>query len=245
MSYLQRYLAGDHEAVWQELGGLDPEACGPDIVADAEAVARVTMERVAVNIDRLIERLAARNYVFGVYPDGEAVPGFHAPRTRPHAGMMPEALALYEQVGPLPLSLRAFWHIVGEVNLVGRAPDDALPAYSDPLSVDGPSLELVVPADDPESGEETGSFYWIAPDVLHKDNVSGGEPYAIRLPDTGFDAPLLDEWHATTFVAYLRIAILEWGGFPGLSEQNPHHEWRREQVAAPWVKDLGNDLVAF
>lgn len=243
MSYLQRYLAGDHEAVWAELGALDSRTCGPNVVADAEAVATVTMERVAINIDRLIDRLTARGYSFGVYPDGEVVPGFRTPRTKPHACMMPEALAVHEEFGPLPLSLRAFWQIVGEVNLAGRAPDNGLPAYSDPLSVDGPSHGLIEPAD--ESDAEGGFLCWIAPDVLHKDNVSGGPPYAIHLPDGGFDALLQDEWHQTTFVAYLRTAILEWGGFPGLSEQNPHHEWRRDQVVAPWVKELAHDLIAF
>jgi hypothetical protein len=159
--------------------------------------------------------------------------------------MMPEALALHEEFGPLPLSLRTFWQVVGEVNLVGRAPDNDMPAYSDPLWVEGPSSGLIDLVEESELAEESEILCSVAPDLLHKDNVSGGAPYAIGLPDNGFDALLRDEWHATTFVAYLRIAILEWGGFPGLSEQNPHHDWRRDQVAASWVKGLTNDLVAF
>ena len=36
--------------------------------------------------------------------------------------------------------------------------------------------------------ETTGHFEaGLAPDYLHKDNVSGGSPYAVKLPDPGVD----------------------------------------------------------
>ncbi len=244
MSYLQRYLAGDHQAVWRDLAGLDHATCAPDIVADAEAVAVATMERVAIDIDRLVDRLTNRGYAFGLYPDGETVPGFRAPRVKPHAGLMPDALALHEAVGPLPLSLRIFWEVVGEVSLVGLAPDGGMPDYADPLWVEGPAIGLADLAD-AEFSDDEGFFCPIAPDLLHKDNVSGGSSYAVSLPDGGFDALVRDEWHGIDFIPYLRTAILDWGGFPGLSEENPQHGWRRNQVAAPWVKDLTRDLLAF
>jgi hypothetical protein len=36
----------------------------------------------------------------------------------------------------------------------------------------------------------------------------------VALPCDGADAPLLEEWHETNFVDYLRVAF-RWGGFPG------------------------------
>ena len=56
----------------------------------------------------------------------------------------------------------------------------------------------------------------LAPDDLHKDNVSGGEPYGVGLPDPSADFPFFYESHNLLFVPYLRLAILRWGGFPGL-----------------------------
>jgi hypothetical protein len=54
----------------------------------------------------------------------------------------------------------------------------------------------------------------IAPDELHKANISG-DAYYIRLPHAGADLPF-DDWHKTTFTGYLR-EVFRWGGFPGWS----------------------------
>jgi hypothetical protein len=54
----------------------------------------------------------------------------------------------------------------------------------------------------------------IAPDEYHKDNVSGGAPDEIHLPNSAMDAELENEWHETSFVEYLRVCF-KWGGFPG------------------------------
>jgi hypothetical protein len=54
----------------------------------------------------------------------------------------------------------------------------------------------------------------LAPDWLHKANVSGGSPYGVAIPNDGVDALLLFEPHLTTFVNYLRIAF-RWAGMPG------------------------------
>jgi len=249
MTYIERYLAGEHEAVWHELGGLEAQACGPDIIADAEAVAVATMGRVATNIDRLVERLAAQGYIFGVYPGGDKVACYRGPRGPLDPDELVSIDALEEQVGPAPLSLRVFWRTVGEVNLVGRAPGGWIPEYSDPLWIEGPTGGLKdlddFYADDEDRIEGGGFLCPIAPDLLHKDNISGGAPYSIRLPASGFDAPLCDEWHETSFVAYLRIAILDWGGFPGLARENPYGKWRGDHDLAGWVRGQTMGLVAF
>jgi hypothetical protein len=86
----------------------------------------------------------------------------------------------------------------------------------------------------------------IAPDVLHKDNVSGGLPYSIKLPNAGADALLCNEWHNVGFIPYLRIAILDWGGFPGLSQAKPQHKWRTSAAytkVPDWCGELTRDLT--
>jgi hypothetical protein len=65
--------------------------------------------------------------------------------------------------------------------------------------------------------EDIGHFEAsLAPDALHKDNISGGASYAVELPNAAADFLFLNERHNLLFVAYLRLAILRFGGFPGL-----------------------------
>ena len=74
-----------------------------------------------------------------------------------------------------------------------------------------------------ESGRNFRAFAYqqaragLAPDDLHKDNTSGGDPYGVRLPNPAADFLFEYERHGLLFVPYLRLAILEWGGFPGLA----------------------------
>jgi hypothetical protein len=63
----------------------------------------------------------------------------------------------------------------------------------------------------------------IAPDSYHKADVSGGMWYNISVPAVAVDPPLNDEWHGTSFVNYLELAV-KWSGFPGLS-CCPGHTW--------------------
>jgi hypothetical protein len=63
-SYLERYRAGEHEAVWKELTALGPRVFEAPVHEDALSVARETMRRVRHNVELLIERLEARGYRF-------------------------------------------------------------------------------------------------------------------------------------------------------------------------------------
>jgi hypothetical protein len=68
---------------------------------------------------------------------------------------------------------------------------------------------------------------WLAPDPLHKNNVSGGSPYAMKIPDASADAALLYEWSADTLVSYLRRSF-EWGGFP---DWKGHRAYPKKEIA--------------
>jgi hypothetical protein len=253
VSYSARYAAGEHVQVWDELSALGDTVRSAAVLTDAVSVSRMTMERVATNIDRLVERLASDGYEFGKYPSGEAM-AFGIPgRVKPNDESFADIDELERLAGAIPLSLKSFWQIVGSVGLIGRARRE-WPEFSDPLYVEPARSgigEFREWRGDPDSSQPLDAeplMCPIAPDVIHKDNVSGGAPYSIQLPDLGADGALHEEWHNVTFVPYLRIAIFEWGGFPGLSAANPCAKWRAgpvDQATLARVKELTKDLVPF
>ena len=51
----------------------------------------------------------------------------------------------------------------------------------------------------------------LAPDYLHKANISGGGPYGIELPFLGADPIFVNEVHELPFVDYLRLCF-RWAG---------------------------------
>jgi hypothetical protein len=150
------------------------------------------------------------------------------------------------QHGPLPLTLRAWCEIVGQVNLMGDHPK--LCSYygkgpaSDPLVVEidesGIEAQLEEREEYPEL-EETPLILEFAPDSLHKCNTSGGAPNAFELPQRGFDGVIIseDEWDGIYFIPYLRLCFT-WGGFPGL-----RHEVQAAQNAAEELAFLTSGLV--
>jgi hypothetical protein len=199
-----RYLAGEYQQVWKELVDAGDAVRQDALAADAFAVAYETMERVNENVHRLVERLAGLGYCFSA----------KTPHQPPAKRTWKQLQQLERLVGPLPLSLRAFYDVVGAVDLSGRhgtlTPRDSSIA-PDPLVVYGvdDALQEAESLDDDEGGEIT-----IAPDDLHKENVSGGDPYTLAVPDGRADAIVLNERHGLPFVDYLRLCC-RLGGFPG------------------------------
>ncbi len=112
-TFLERYQNGDREAVWDELVALGVNVREEPFYADARAVARETMQRARANVEMLHQRLTALDYRFE-YPN-EAV--------QPPAPDAAAGLDEFERVvGQIPLSLRAWCEIVGEVNFIGNHP---------------------------------------------------------------------------------------------------------------------------
>lgn len=64
-AYLERYLRGECEAVWDELVALGAGVREEPLHSDALAVARETMRRARANIETLIPRLRELGYEFG------------------------------------------------------------------------------------------------------------------------------------------------------------------------------------
>jgi len=176
------------------------------------------MQRVKTNVETIVERLHKIGYRFGRYPDGTTLSYYVGPITPPVAGVGEKIAQLESLAGPVPLSLSASWEVVGAVDLTGFY--ETLPEFSDPPVV----YPIEVAIEEYRFWQEwcaydgaaiAGSYRVpMAPDEYHKDNVSGGAPYEISLPNRAIDAELENEWHETTFVEYLRVCF-KWGGFPG------------------------------
>jgi hypothetical protein len=224
-TFYERYINGEHAAVWAELTELGEAVREEPLCADAQAVAHETMRRVRWNIEILIRRLASHDYRFGLYPDQTPIPGYRGPLGQPPASITEriEYLTALEDVKAIPLSLESFWKVVGEVNLAGYHP--GWPAYSDPLWVEPVEAAIREYADweySLQQGLLEEDFFGVplAPDAYHKDNVSGGDPYQILVPNADMDAVLEFERHEILFVDYLRLCF-RCGGFPGLEGHLP------------------------
>ena len=217
-SLLSRYKAGEHKQVWAELLAMEEGVRDEPLLSEAYEVAHETMSRVRANVELLVPRLQSVGYQFGIYPDGSYPVDYAGPQVPSSTDTSSTIAALEKMTGAIPLSLQVFWEVVGSVDLTGYHSE--WPQYSDPLivyPVDGIDAEYNDwKADCEEYGlDEVGAFgILIAPDVYHKDNVSGGPPYSILVPNARADAPLVYEQNGTTFVDYLRICF-RCGGFPG------------------------------
>ena len=148
-----------------------------------------------------------------------------------------EVASFEKEYGTLPLSLRAFYEVVGEVNLSGSHPSidpPRNPVAPDPLVVYGLDEGIVEFDEDDEDGE-TATAVTIAPDDLHKADTSGGDPYEMAIPDLRADGELLNERHNLLFVDYLRLCF-EYGGFPG---------YEGRSSVPPELKTLAEGLLEF
>src|SRR5205814_2064996 len=129
-----------------------------------------------------------------------------------------ERVAILEQkMGPLPLSLCAWFEQVGEVDLtqflwgVAFAWDrKSLPSrYTDAFQFHEIDSLLMY-----QEHQWYGNEYQIefSGDAIHKDGYSGGDPYALLLPNAGIDALVTALPYSTSpngfedlpFVTYLR-----------------------------------------
>ncbi len=216
MSYLERYLHGEYKQVWAELLALG-KIEDPETRKDAEAVATETMERVQINVERIIDRLKGLQYEF-TYPSEIYFP--------PSEDITKKIGELEKLAGPVPLSVRYFYQMIGSVNLTGRHPDLFPEDYPDPLAIEPfpyfldysfPEWQEITEKQKPK--ERKKFRMELSPDSKHKAGLEGGRAYAIELPNPNVDALLLEESHKTTFIDYLRISF-QWGGFPGLQKSS-------------------------
>jgi hypothetical protein len=112
-SYLERYRQGECEEVWAELLALGGRIRDQELYPDVQAVAHETMTRARANIELLVPRLTSLGYQFA-HRDRVFVPADEETRRF--------VSEVERRAGLLPLSLRAWCEVVGEVNLMGSHP---------------------------------------------------------------------------------------------------------------------------
>lgn len=241
--WLSRYRAGHHNQVWEELRQLGSAAQEPSLAPQARLVSDEMARRARHNVEVIVERLADQGYRFHSNDDEQTpVTPHHLP------GPQAQGVAdwLVGRFGSVPMTLLSWMRIVGDVWLVGTHPQWSESASADPLVIEaegsryrGESIQLYFEEtfDDwrEASGKapDKGTFVLpLAPDRLHKENVSGGPPYGIVLPDGCVDGLFVMDEKTMPFVSYLNWVFRN-GGFPWPT--GSRDQWRVKQALA---KDL-------
>ena len=154
--------------------------------------------------------------------------------------------------GPLPPQLVAFWKVVGQLRFM-ESTDYAHVRFWSERGTNGLTGAVVVAglddgdleylsdeiADWKEDEDEDPFEIPLAPDDLHKDNISGGSPFVMTATSRWDEQFHFDGWNASTqtgvancdLVSYLRTALLECGGFPGLRGDPAFERVRADLVA--------------
>jgi hypothetical protein len=243
--WLSRYLAGQREQVWHELRQLGSTVRQhSELAEEAQLVCDEMARRARQNVEVIIERLSADGYRFH-FNDDEQTPV--TPHVAPTATADEQADWLQERFDAVPMTLRSWVRLVGDVWLVGTHPQWSSSASADPLVIElegsvHPGTASIRDYFDEEwngwrewqaEDTEAGVFVLpLAPDRFHKENVSGGSPYGIVLPDGCVDGHFVG---GTTmpFVSYLNW-VFDHGGFPWPTESRS--QWRVK-------RDLATDLL--
>ena len=227
--------------MWQELRQLGARVRDPAFAGEAQAVCDEMARRARHNIELLIERLLEQGYRFHENDDAGAP-------AEPLIGPGPDAEAfvawLEETFGPIPMVLSSWVRIVGDVWMVGTHPEWQTSAAADPLVVEVAGLRY--PGHDirpyllgefeqwHEDPEGRPFRLPVAPDHLHKNNVSGGAPYGLVLPDASADALIFTDT-GMSFVSYLQRAF-DTGGFPRWSGHD--QQWAVTHALASDLKPV-------
>lgn len=193
-----------------------------DLAEEAQLVCDDMALRARRNIEVIVDRLSEVGYRFHTNDDDQTPVVPFIPAT---AGAAEHAGWLREQFAVVPMTLLSWVRLVGDVWLVGTHPDWPESSSGDPLviQVEGTHYsessirEYFTDEFDRWSewnDEHPGTRFVLplAPDRYHKENVSGGEPYGVALPDGCVDGLFVAE-STMPFVSYLNW-VFDNGGFP-------------------------------
>jgi hypothetical protein len=212
---LTNCLSKNYTAECNEFVALEADIRNLASLPKAVSLVRRIMAISKQNIETIIERLKSINYCFEVSPENVFM--------QPKKDVLKKIAKLETRVGALPLSICAFYELVGSVNLAGRFAgwetlvlneEEVKTDYLQVLSIDE-CFELGFEFET-EPNNDSSVYLNVSIDDFTKAGFSGGGPYAIRVPNASFDTTLEDAWFETTFINYLRFSF-QWGGFPGLS----------------------------
>ncbi|MFB7874958.1 hypothetical protein ACFC06_06850 [Nocardia sp. NPDC056064] len=217
--WLGRYRDGQREQVWHELRQLGGTIHDTAFAGEAQLVCDEMALRARRNIEVIVERLTESGYRFHTNDDDQVPVVPFIPATENAAE---HARWLGERFGAVPMTLLSWVRLVGDVWLVGTHPDWPESSSGDPLVIqvegahhpESSIREFFAEEYERWSEWDSGTRFVLplAPDRLHKENVSGGGPYGIGLPDGCVDGLFVGE-STMPFVAYLN-RVFDQGGFP-------------------------------
>ena len=242
--WLDRYRAGEREQVWHELRQQGDRVRGGVMEREAREVCEEMARRARHNVEILVGRLREQGYLFHTN-DGSREP------VEPHRPPTPDADSLVSwlesRFGPVPMALSSWVRIVGDVWLVGTHPAWPESSAADPLvlEVEGSRFPKVSIREHYEAefeawqewseNGEVGRFELpVAPDRLHKANISGDDPYGFPVPDRTAEG-LFKAEVAIPFVSYLNY-VFHHGGFPGTAPGDA--QWRVKKTLAEGLLTL-------
>jgi hypothetical protein len=232
MTHLERYLNGEQRAVWHDIGARHEATLDATTREDIHAVTLETMRRVKHNLELIARRLEAMGFQFGVGVEEIEFDAQHGEDSvkdcrwlRPFEQPLEHVERLSSAVGgTVPMTYRVFAQVIGTVDFRGWHPRFQTEYLLDAFMVDAyiPNEEerrmwLESYNEDPEAPDAV-YHHPFAPDEYHKEDISGGSPYMIVLPDDRIDPPVLFTPVDGTFTTYLRDSILEHVCFPGFAD---------------------------
>lgn len=238
-NWLSRYHDGQRAQVWHELRQLGNRVRESGLFEEAQLVCDEMARRARHNIEVIVERLADAGYRFHTNDDEQTPETPFVPAT---AGAVEHANWLLERFGAVPMTFLSWVRLVGDVWLVGTHPHWPASASADPLVVEAegsryPDSSIRTYFEDElahwrewsSQDAAAGPFVLpLAPDRLHKENVSGGPPYGIVLPDGCVDGLFVGET-TMPFVSYLNW-VFRHGGFPWPTATDD--QWRVKHACA-------------
>ncbi|WP_109438672.1 hypothetical protein [Aquimarina sp. AU119] len=236
MNLHERYLNGETKAVYDDIYKLGSNAFDDSHIKEIEKVMKETFERVLFNLNIIYKELIEIGYLFKTDFEFNFEKPLHLPLENTE-WLIKELEFAVKDFGFVPISLKYFYQIVGGVNFIWdfETNDKFIWEMADPIQIS--SLDSLVEevtseywkediqryADDDEFG---CAFLNLSADNLHKDNVSGGQPYAIEITrKPTIDAKFMNEPNETSFINYLRICF-DNCGFPGITRMDTNNDYK-------------------
>ncbi|HLA57893.1 MAG TPA: hypothetical protein VK622_03990 [Puia sp.] len=234
MTLYERYLSGETKSVYADIESMGHTAFSKKIFPDIENVLNETFKRVAFNLDIIYHELVSINYLFKKSFNYN----FEMPLHKPLADTEQLLKILEKSLRPfgfIPQSLKTFYRIVGGCNFGWDydTNEDYKWTYADPIQIT--SLDALISeftdndylADMKDEFKDEGFLAIpISADFYHKDNTSGGPPYALKLTQKpSIDGQFLNEENNTTFIDYLRICF-DNCGFSRISKPENNNDYQ-------------------
>lgn len=237
IKFIERYLDGeDGRAVYDDIYALGEEAFNNEYFDDVYAVLTETFNRVAFNLQVIYRELSSINYIFKSNFTSNSDRSLVAPLLNSDR-LIEDLENAVADFGKIPLSLKLFYKIVGSCNFTWDYESQPILLWegADAIQIDSlDDLVAYVTTDDwkeyitesLEYDEDEIPSLELAPDYLHKDNISGGPSYSLQITQNeSIDSLFLNEPNETTFIDYLRICM-ENCGFPGDSDFRQHQSYK-------------------